>query len=74
MRNEPSLMVVGGADVYAQTLALADRIEMTEVLAEVPGDAFFPSLSESDWQRTVLGEGQTPDGLAYRFCRLNRRS
>ncbi|MGA1336027.1 MAG: dihydrofolate reductase, partial [Burkholderiaceae bacterium] len=73
MRNESSLMVVGGADVYAQTLALADRIELTEVLAEVKGDAFFPSLTASDWQRTVLGEGQTPNGLAYRFCRLTRK-
>jgi dihydrofolate reductase len=72
MRNESSLMVVGGADVYAQTLALTDRIELTEVLAEVKGDAFFPEFQESDWQRTVLGEGQTPTGLAYRFCRLTR--
>jgi dihydrofolate reductase len=74
MRNEPALMVVGGADVYAQTLALADRIEMTEVLKAVDGDAFFPSLTDSDWQTTILGEGQTPDGLAYRFCRLTRQA
>jgi hypothetical protein len=45
---------------------------LTEVLAEVKGDAFFPEFRESDWQRTVLGEGQTPTGLAYRFCQLTR--
>lgn len=72
MRNEPTLMVVGGADVYAQTLALADRIELTEVLQAVDGDAFFPRLTDSDWQTTLLGEGKAPDGLAYRFCRLTR--
>jgi dihydrofolate reductase len=72
LKNEPTLMVVGGADVYAQTLPLADRIEMTEVLADIDGDAFFPVLSLTDWQKTILGEGQTSDGLGYQFCRLTR--
>lgn len=73
LKNEPMLMVVGGADVYAQTLAMADRIEMTEVLADIDGDAFFPALNASDWDKTVLEEGQSEQGLDYRFCRLTRR-
>ncbi|MEY4083760.1 MAG: hypothetical protein RL483_1129 [Pseudomonadota bacterium] len=73
MRNEPKLMVIGGAEIYRQTLVLADRIELTEVLAQVPGDAFFPSLHLPDWQREVLSAGQTAEGLGYRFCRLSRQ-
>src|SRR5205814_5890910 len=33
--------VIGGAEIFALFLPLADRIELTEVLADVPGDTFI---------------------------------
>lgn len=62
----PELCVIGGAEVYAQALARADRVELTEVDAEFPqADAFFPPLpdplaSEPPWQTSA-------GGLRYRF-------
>jgi dihydrofolate reductase len=44
------LMVIGGAEVYRLTLPLAQRIYLTEVLADVEGDTFFPALQPGEWR------------------------
>ena len=56
----PEVMVVGGAQLYAQALALADRIHLTLVHAQVEGDAFFPELNASEW-RELEREFHPPD-------------
>ena len=44
------VFIVGGADIYAQTLFLAERLFVTEVKAHVLGDAYFPALEPEHWQ------------------------
>ena len=39
--GEP-VSVIGGAEIFALFLPLADRIELTEVLADIPGDTMMP--------------------------------
>jgi dihydrofolate reductase len=48
-RGENELFVVGGAEIYAQTLDAADRLYLTEVHAQVDADTFFPELSRDRW-------------------------
>ena len=43
------IMVIGGSQIYAAFLPLADRIYLTRVHAEVDGDAFFPAIDEDAW-------------------------
>jgi len=42
--------IMGGAQIYTQTLPLADRLYLTEVKKVVTGDAFFPSINKAQWQ------------------------
>lgn len=44
------VFIAGGAEIYRQTLPLADRLYLTLIEKEIPGDAFFPPLNEADWQ------------------------
>jgi dihydrofolate reductase len=44
------LMLIGGAELYAQGLAQAERLYLTRVHLSPEGDAFFPAFDESDWQ------------------------
>ncbi len=44
------VMLVGGANLYAQALALASRLYLTEIDAEVDGDAWFPEFDPAEWQ------------------------
>ncbi len=44
------LMLIGGAQLYEQGLALAERLYLTRVALQPEGDAWFPAFDESDWQ------------------------
>lgn len=44
------VMLIGGATLYQQALPQCDRLYMTEVHAEYPGDTFFPALSYTHWR------------------------
>ena len=44
------LCVIGGAEVYRQTLPLATRLEITRVLAAIDGDVFFPDYDATQWR------------------------
>jgi dihydrofolate reductase len=46
------VFVIGGAELYAQSLMRADRIYLTEVHAHVDGDTFFPALDRTHWRET----------------------
>lgn len=41
--------VIGGTSLFAEALETADRIHLTEVDAEVPGDTWFPEFDRSAW-------------------------
>lgn len=47
--GESEAFVIGGAQIYALALPIADVYYRTRVLADVPGDVFFPSFDESAW-------------------------
>lgn len=47
-----AIMVVGGADIYAQALPFATRIELTEIHAAPDGDTYFPQLDPARWRET----------------------
>jgi dihydrofolate reductase len=46
LANAGHVAVIGGAEVYAQALPLASRLELTEIKADYPGDAHMPPLGE----------------------------
>lgn len=59
---DDEVFVVGGAQVYAAALPLADRLELTWVDAEPAGDTRFPEVDWDAWRETAREPG---DGLAY---------
>ena len=44
------VFIVGGGEIYAQTLDLADRIYITIIETDVEGDAFYPQINPDDYQ------------------------
>lgn len=51
-RGVDAVMVIGGSDVFARTLPIADRLEFTRVHAAPEGDVVFPPLDLSQWKET----------------------
>lgn len=66
------VFVAGGAQVYAQTLPLADTVLLTHIDAEITGDAAFPPLDAAHWHATETNR-VVENGVTLRFCRYQRR-
>lgn len=68
------IVVIGGAQIYAEALPRIDRMYLTEVKKSVPGDAFFPKWDAVQW-RQVSRDAQhyEPAALDYSFVVYERR-
>ncbi|MBM09493.1 MAG: dihydrofolate reductase [Magnetovibrio sp.] len=68
------LFVIGGAEIYAKAIRIANRIYLTRVHAKFIGDACFPSLEEDIW-REIASEKHPPEtdkGPSFSFTILER--
>lgn len=65
-------MVIGGEQIYRMTLPAADRLYLTEVQAEVQGDAFFPEFDTQEWHQVSEQLPEVTDTHPYRFVVLER--
>ncbi|MGN8554036.1 UNVERIFIED_CONTAM: dihydrofolate reductase [Microbacterium sp. SLM126] len=68
------IWVIGGGELFRESIGSADRLEVTELDLAVDGDTFAPD--RSDW-RTVAAEpaegwNTSRSGIRYRFLRLER--
>jgi len=65
--DAPRLFVIGGAEIYALALPLADELLLTEVDAVFPADTFFPPWDRRRFAETAREPHQSPDGVRYAF-------
>jgi dihydrofolate reductase len=67
---EETLMILGGAEIYSQSMPLADRLELTHVHSHFKGDAFFPAIDNNIWE-AEHGERKTDaaSGISYTFSK-----
>ncbi|GAB3599789.1 dihydrofolate reductase [Microbacterium tumbae] len=71
VRGRDEAWVIGGAEIFAQVIGDADRLEVTELDLDVAGDAYAPS--KAGWRLVSEGEWQTSrTGIRYRFLRYER--
>src|ERR1700679_530157 len=71
-KSEGEVFIVGGAEIYKQSLKLTDRIYLTIVHKEFDGDSFFPEIDKAAWKE-VSRENFEPDNknnLPYSFITL----
>jgi dihydrofolate reductase len=73
-RGADAIMVIGGADIYAQTMPLAFRLEITCVHANPPGDTHFPAIDPAVWREVERREGGVgqQDEAPVTFLRFER--
>ncbi len=73
--GDPEIFVIGGATLYAQTLGLADRLYVTLIDAQIPGDTLFPDFDMQAWVETArelhLADHDNP--FNYSFVTWDRR-
>ena len=69
------IMIIGGAGIFAEALPLASRIHLTEVHAQVEGDALMPAFDSREWSEVWREDhaGNAPEHVPFSFVTLERR-
>jgi len=55
-RGVDEIMIIGGSDIFAATMPLADRLEITHVHVSPPGDVMFPPINPKVWREVSRTE------------------
>jgi dihydrofolate reductase len=73
--GDEQIYIVGGADIYAQALPLADTLYITEIQQNIAGDAHFPEFDHSAWQEIArdVHTQLIPQPLEYHFVTYRRQ-
>ena len=69
----PVAFVIGGGELYAAALRVADILELTEIQRDFEGDARFPALDRALWREAERDPHVTAQGMRYDFVRYERR-
>ena len=69
------IMIGGGGEIYAQAIAIADRLYITEVDLAPAADVSFPRIEANDWRETRRDRGERgpKDDADFAFVEYERR-
>jgi dihydrofolate reductase len=75
-RSACEIAVIGGAEIYAQWMAVADRLEITEVHARPEGDTRLPPIDPKDWEEVarLRHRASSDDSADYSYVTYRRRT
>ena len=70
------IIIAGGGEIYAQTIARAERLFITEVALDANGETRFPAINPSEWRevRREKGERGPRDEAGFAFVDYERRA
>ena len=71
--SEEQLFVIGGAEIFASALPIADRIILTEVEMTPPADVFLAAPDPTDWQETSRTRHESVNGTRFSIISYVRR-
>ncbi len=73
-KAENEVFVIGGAEIYKESLAFANKIFLTTVHQKYEADVFFPELIKKDWKEVSkeYHEADEKNNVAYTFSTLER--
>jgi dihydrofolate reductase len=74
-RSADEIAVIGGAEIYAQWMEYADRLEITEVHARPEGDTYLAAIDAADWQEVarVRNSAGSDDSSDFSYVTYRRR-
>jgi dihydrofolate reductase len=72
--DAPEVFVIGGGEIYAAALPLADELRLTEIDADVEGDTSFPPFDQTVFEEVEREPHVSAEGLPYAFVRYVRRT
>ncbi|WP_175620798.1 dihydrofolate reductase [Chryseobacterium schmidteae] len=65
---DENIFIIGGGNVYEQTMEIADRLEVTLVKANLEADTYFPKINSKFWKMTSEVCHEKDEKNQYDFC------
>ncbi|MFJ6411765.1 dihydrofolate reductase [Terribacillus saccharophilus] len=65
--SEKEIFIIGGSEIFSQTLEIADRIYMTYIMENFPADTYFPDFPLNKWQETSREKGVKDERNPYDY-------
>ena len=65
--GQNALFIIGGGEIFSQTIDLADRLELTHVALDVQGDAHYPAIPAAFHQHSREQHIDDKTGIAFEF-------
>ena len=65
--DEPIVFVIGGSQLFAESLPIAAGLVMTEIYRDFEGDTWFPEYDRSRWKESQRERHVTADGMKFDF-------
>jgi dihydrofolate reductase len=72
-RFATEIAVIGGAEIYAQWMGIADRLELTEIHARPEGDTLFPTIDATEWEEVARVRHSAAAGESADFSYVTYR-
>jgi dihydrofolate reductase len=62
------IFIIGGGNIFEQTMDIADKLEVTEVKTNITADTFFPEIDEKIWKKTNEIHHEKDEKNNFDFC------
>jgi len=75
LKDQKEIFVIGGADIYQQSLAFASKMYITHIDEEFDGDVFFPEFSLEEWteEERLTFDPDEKNAMSYSFTTYVRK-
>jgi dihydrofolate reductase len=72
LAGDTEASIIGGAQIFSESIQMADRMIVTHIDGVYRCDTFFPEIDPAVWTVTAREEHRSADGVAYAFVTYER--
>ena len=65
---DEDIFIIGGGNIFEQTMDIADKLEVTEIKTNIEADTFFPKIDPKIWTKTDEVCHEKDDKNNFDFC------
>ena len=66
--GEEEVFIIGGGEIYRQSMAIADKLYLTQVNKPYEGDTYFPEIRPEEWQEVARESYERGEKFEYPFA------
>ena len=65
---DENIFIIGGGNIFEQTMDIADKLEVTEIKTTIEADTFFPKIDPKIWTKTEEICHEKDEKNNFDFC------